>query len=111
MDLSALGEFVFLDNLSGPELSPFARRVERLGHRVLWYTEGVGRESHSRAQITVSARHPDRQGAATAVVSEASADEDESGRARRVSRAALGMCRPRSFGAQRGAGLLGAGEV
>jgi len=39
--------FVFLDNLSGPELSPFARKVERLGYGVLWYTEGVGRESLS----------------------------------------------------------------
>ncbi len=47
MDLSAPGVFVFLDNLSGPELSPFARKVERLGYGVLWYTEGVGRESLS----------------------------------------------------------------
>ena len=47
MDLSAPGVFVFLDNLSGPELSPFARKVESLGYGVLWYTEGVGRESLS----------------------------------------------------------------
>src|SRR5262249_13088751 len=39
--------FVFLDNLSGSELGPFARTVERLGYGVLWYTEGVGRESLS----------------------------------------------------------------
>jgi len=52
MDLSAPGVFVFLDNLSGPELSPFARKVERLGYGVLWYTEGVGRRASLSARTS-----------------------------------------------------------
>jgi probable F420-dependent oxidoreductase len=47
MNLSAPGLFCFLDNISGPELAPFARAAERLGYSVLWYTEGFGRESLS----------------------------------------------------------------
>ena len=47
MDLSQPGVFCFLDNLPGASLGPFARRLERLGYGVLWYTEGVGRESLS----------------------------------------------------------------
>jgi len=45
MDLSAPGVFVFLDNLSGPELSPFARKVERLGY----VSSGTRRASAGRA--------------------------------------------------------------
>jgi probable F420-dependent oxidoreductase len=47
MNLSAPGVFCFLDSLAGSELGPLARRIERLGYGVLWYTEGVGRESLS----------------------------------------------------------------
>lgn len=47
MDLSPLGVFCFLDSLPGSALAPFARKVEQLGYSVLWYTEGVGRESLS----------------------------------------------------------------
>jgi probable F420-dependent oxidoreductase len=47
MNLSAPGVFCFLDDVPGPELAPFARKVERLGYGVLWYTEGLGRESLS----------------------------------------------------------------
>jgi probable F420-dependent oxidoreductase len=47
MDLSAPGVFCFLDEVRGAELGPLARKVERLGYGVFWYTEGVGRESLS----------------------------------------------------------------
>lgn len=47
MDLTPLGVFCFLDSLPGAALAPFARKVEQLGYSVLWYTEGVGRESLS----------------------------------------------------------------
>jgi probable F420-dependent oxidoreductase len=54
MDLSALGVFAFLDNLSGAELGPFARMIERLGYSTLWYTEGLGRESLSLGAYLLS---------------------------------------------------------
>jgi probable F420-dependent oxidoreductase len=54
MDLTPLGVFCFLDSLPGAALAPFARKVEQLGYGVLWYTEGVGRESFSLGSYLLS---------------------------------------------------------
>jgi probable F420-dependent oxidoreductase len=49
MNLTKLGVFCFLDPLPGSALGPFARRIEQLGYGVLWFAEGLGRESFSLA--------------------------------------------------------------
>jgi alkanesulfonate monooxygenase SsuD/methylene tetrahydromethanopterin reductase-like flavin-dependent oxidoreductase (luciferase family) len=54
MDLSTMGVFSFLDGMSGSQIGPFARRVERLGYSTLWFTEGFGRESFSLASYLLS---------------------------------------------------------
>ena len=54
MNLAAPGVFCFLDSLAGSALGPFARKVERLGYSVLWYTEGFGRESLSLGTYLLS---------------------------------------------------------
>ena len=54
MDLSTIGVFSFLDGLSGAQLGPFARKVERLGYSALWFAEGLGRESFSLASYLLS---------------------------------------------------------
>ncbi len=40
-----LGVFFFIDTLSATEAGDFARTVEALGYRALWYPEAVGRNS------------------------------------------------------------------
>jgi probable F420-dependent oxidoreductase len=54
MDLSKLGVLGFLDVLSGAEIGPFARKVERLGYSALWVPEVMGREIFSLSTYLLS---------------------------------------------------------
>jgi probable F420-dependent oxidoreductase len=54
MDLSNIGVFAFLDGLSGKQTGDPARKVERLGYRVLWIPEGAGRDPFAHSGYLLS---------------------------------------------------------
>jgi probable F420-dependent oxidoreductase len=49
MELGKIGVWFFLDAMKASESAEFAQRVERLGYRVLWIPEAVGREPFAHA--------------------------------------------------------------
>ncbi len=54
MELGKVGIWFFLDPMSAGESAEFARKVERLGYRMLWIPEAVGREPFAHAAYLLS---------------------------------------------------------
>ncbi|MBM4256935.1 MAG: TIGR03620 family F420-dependent LLM class oxidoreductase [Deltaproteobacteria bacterium] len=54
MELPKHGVLGFFDTLRGPEVGPFARKVEQLGYDALWVPEVMGREIFSLSTYVLS---------------------------------------------------------
>jgi len=49
MDIGKIGVFAFMDGMSVSESGEFARKVERLGYRTMWFPEAWGRDPFAHA--------------------------------------------------------------
>ncbi|MGD0075155.1 MAG: TIGR03620 family F420-dependent LLM class oxidoreductase [Candidatus Binataceae bacterium] len=49
MDIGKISLFTFMDGMSAADSANFARTVERLGYRMIWYPEAWGREPFAHA--------------------------------------------------------------
>jgi probable F420-dependent oxidoreductase len=65
MDIGKVGVWFFLDAMPAAESAEFARKVEKLGYRVLWIPEAVGREPFAHAAYLLS--HTERLSIATGI--------------------------------------------
>jgi probable F420-dependent oxidoreductase len=54
MELGKVGIWFFLDPLAAGESAEFARKVEKLGYRMLWIPEAVGRDPFAHAAFLLS---------------------------------------------------------
>ena len=54
MDLSQLGVFCYWDTLTGEQVAPLAKKVERLGYRALWFPETFGRDPFPTASYLLT---------------------------------------------------------
>jgi alkanesulfonate monooxygenase SsuD/methylene tetrahydromethanopterin reductase-like flavin-dependent oxidoreductase (luciferase family) len=54
MELGKVGIWFFLDAMSASASAEFARKVERLGYRVLWIPEAVGRDPFAHSAYILS---------------------------------------------------------
>jgi probable F420-dependent oxidoreductase len=65
MDIGKVGVWFFLDAMPAAESAEFAKKVEKLGYRVLWIPEAVGREPFAHAAYLLS--HTERLTIATGI--------------------------------------------
>ena len=65
MDIGKVGVWFFLDAMPAAESAEFAKKVEKLGYRVLWIPEAVGREPFAHAAYLLS--HTERLSIATGI--------------------------------------------
>jgi len=63
--LGKLGVWTFIDNMTGPEVAAFARRLEDWGYGALWLPEAVGRDPFTT--ISYLAAHTERLVFATGI--------------------------------------------
>jgi probable F420-dependent oxidoreductase len=54
MEIGKIGVWYFLDAMNAADSAEFARKVERLGYRVLWIPEAVGREPFAHSAYLLS---------------------------------------------------------
>jgi probable F420-dependent oxidoreductase len=54
MEIGKVGIWYFLDAMNAADSAEFARKVERLGYRVLWIPEAVGREPFAHSAYLLS---------------------------------------------------------
>src|ERR1035441_4998140 len=65
MDIGKVGIWFFLDAMPAADTAEFAKLVEKLGYKVLWIPEAVGREPFAHAAYLLS--HTDRLAIATGI--------------------------------------------
>lgn len=65
MDIGKVGIWFFLDTMTAPQSTDFAKQVEKNGYRALWIPEAVGREPFAHASYLLD--HTDRLTIATGI--------------------------------------------
>lgn len=65
MDIGKVGIWFFLDAMPAADSAEFAKKVEKLGYRVLWIPEAVGREPFAHASYLLD--HTERLTIATGI--------------------------------------------